>query len=69
MKAGETEPTKTPEPPVSSEIAPKIPAELVRAVKGDVPLPKRIPVRVLAPLPPLETVNASPKVKAPIVAP
>ena len=58
VKVGLADPTKTPDPPVSSEIAPKIPAEVVRPVKAPVPFPRRRPVKVAAPEPPLATGSA-----------
>src|SRR3989344_4666631 len=58
VRAGETLPTRTPVPPVSSEIAPKIPADVVSPVKALAPLPSRIPVRVVAPVPPEDTPKA-----------
>ena len=59
--------------PVSSEMADAMPEEVVMAVTADVPLPKRIPVIVVAPVPPLATDRAlvvsvrEPKLPAPVV--
>ena len=59
--------------PVSSESADEIPADVVSAVNADVPLPSKIPVNVLAPVPPLPTVKTlvvnvkEPKLPTPVV--
>ena len=53
-RVGEVAKTSAPEP-VSSESWPEMPAEVVIAVKAPAPLPTRIPVRVVTPVPPLAT--------------
>lgn len=64
VNVGEVPKTRTPEP-VSSEIAPEIPADVVRPVKAEVPLPRRRPVSVEAPEPPLDTARGVPSESEP----
>jgi hypothetical protein len=51
--------------PVSSESSPEIPADVVNAVKAPLPLPLRIPVSDVAPVPPLPTASADARVSTP----